>query len=172
MLFASMGTTDPNLTKDHHSGYHGYEWQPWKDKEMRQKLYDLKAVEGGDPEGNPHGLFEENYPSGCGWLKHRLLTITGNLGPVTQHYQPPTIKDAPGYDENYQYWMDGQTKYKAKLDRLKNDTEYLNRLHQKYPSPIEVMNLAMKWSKKAFFCYDRDIDYERYYEDSDSNDSM
>ena len=48
--------------------------------------------------------------------------------------------------------MDGQTKYKAKLDRLKDDTEYLDRLKHKYPG-------IMKWSERAFSRYDRDVDY-------------
>lgn len=102
LLFGSMGTTDPNLEKDPKGGDHGYSWQPCYNKELRKKLYDLKAVEGNDREGDPNGPFDEYYPNGCSWLKHRLLKITGNLGAVTKNYQPPTIKDAPGYHDRYQ----------------------------------------------------------------------
>ena len=84
-------------------GDHGWHWRPsWRDEELRKKLYDLKAVEGED-QGDPHGPYEEYYPSGCSWLKHRLLEITGNLGAVTKHYKPPTIKDALGYDYDKYY---------------------------------------------------------------------
>jgi len=102
LLFGSMGTTDPNLEKDPKGGNHGYSWHPWNNKELRKKLYDLKAAEGNDREGDPNGPFDGYYPSGCSWLKHRLLEITGNLGAVTKHYIPPTIKDAIGYDDRYQ----------------------------------------------------------------------
>ena len=66
---------------------------------MRKKSYALNAAEGDDPEGDPNRPFDEYYPSGCSWLKHRLLELTNNLGDVTKHYRPPMIKDAPGYDD-------------------------------------------------------------------------
>ena len=63
------------------SGDLGYTWKP--DKEMRRTLYDAKAKEGGE---DPNGPFDEYFPEGCSWLKHRVLGITNRLGPVTQHY--------------------------------------------------------------------------------------
>eukprot|EP00546_Thalassionema_frauenfeldii_P000649 CAMPEP_0178937040 /NCGR_PEP_ID=MMETSP0786-20121207/25525_1 /TAXON_ID=186022 /ORGANISM="Thalassionema frauenfeldii, Strain CCMP 1798" /LENGTH=60 /DNA_ID=CAMNT_0020615545 /DNA_START=395 /DNA_END=577 /DNA_ORIENTATION=+ len=30
------------------------------------------------------------------------MEITNTLGPVTKHYKPPTIEDAPGYYEGYE----------------------------------------------------------------------
>ncbi|KAL7533389.1 hypothetical protein ACHAWF_004472 [Thalassiosira exigua] len=106
LLFGSMGTTDPNLAKDPYGGVLGYEWVPYRDMEMRRKLHELKAKEGDDAEGDPNGPFEQYYPSGCSWLKYRLLEITGNLGPVTKHYKPPTIQDAIGYREEYEEHSD------------------------------------------------------------------
>mmetsp|Transcript_6275 Transcript_6275/g.15605 ORF Transcript_6275/g.15605 Transcript_6275/m.15605 type:complete len:387 (+) Transcript_6275:83-1243(+) len=173
MLFASMGTTDPDLDTDPNDCDHGYAWCPSRDKEMKQKLYDLGASEGNDPRANPNGPIEDYYPSGCGWLKHRLLQITGNLGPVTQHYQPPTIKDAGGYDENYQLWMDRKAKYQAKVDRLKNDTEFMDRLIQRYQNPRDSMLVCMKWFKISSSSYDQDVNYdEACWSDSDSDDNM
>ena len=101
LIFGSMGTTDLDLATDPKRGDLGYKWRPTLDRKMRKKLFDLKAREGDDEEVT---TYDNYYPSGCSWLKHRVLEITGNLGPVTSHYQHPTIRDAPGYrspEEDY-----------------------------------------------------------------------
>ena len=101
LLFGSMGTIDSDLEEDPKGGQLGYVWQPYRDSKMRKFLYDLKAVEGDeedeDEEGGPDGPFDEYYPSGCSWLKHRVMEISDNLGAVTKHYKHPTIEDAIGY---------------------------------------------------------------------------
>ncbi|KAL7542123.1 hypothetical protein ACHAXR_011521 [Thalassiosira sp. AJA248-18] len=119
LIFGSMGTTDPDLAKDPMRGHHGYEWQPYRIEETKKKLYELKAVEGDDPDqGDPYGPLEDYYPDGCSWLKYKVLKITGNLGPITKHYKPPTIKDAPGWSWE---WQEEQDEREAKrLEREAN----------------------------------------------------
>ncbi|KAL7537692.1 hypothetical protein ACHAXR_008004 [Thalassiosira sp. AJA248-18] len=90
LIFGSMGSTDGDLSWDLKGGDLGYTWKPGK--EMRQKLFDLKAKEGDE---DPNGSFEEYYPDGCSWLKHRVLEITDKLGPVTKHYEQPKPKFQP-----------------------------------------------------------------------------
>lgn len=90
LIFGSMGSTDEHLSYDLRSGNLGYSWTPGT--EMRQKLYDMKANEG---DANPNLPFNEYYPGGCSWLKHRVLEITGRLGPITKHYVQPKPKYQP-----------------------------------------------------------------------------
>lgn len=92
LLFGSMGTTDPDLETDPMGGYEGsylgYVWgHPYLDKDLRKELYSQKAEEDDDPEGDPNGPFDEYYPKGCSWLKHRLLEITKTLGPGQSKWQ-------------------------------------------------------------------------------------
>ena len=95
LIFASMGTTDPNLSDTlRYHGCVGYHWEI--DDDMRKKLYDEKAVEEGAIEADPNGPFEKykpRYTGCCSWLRHRLLEITDNLGPVTKYYEGPKLKD-------------------------------------------------------------------------------
>lgn len=62
LLFGSMGSTDPDLSYDPKGGDLGYSWRPGK--EMRKKLFELKAKEG---DANPGAPFEDYYPDGCSW---------------------------------------------------------------------------------------------------------
>eukprot|EP00550_Attheya_septentrionalis_P005447 CAMPEP_0198298156 /NCGR_PEP_ID=MMETSP1449-20131203/39851_1 /TAXON_ID=420275 /ORGANISM="Attheya septentrionalis, Strain CCMP2084" /LENGTH=380 /DNA_ID=CAMNT_0043999345 /DNA_START=105 /DNA_END=1247 /DNA_ORIENTATION=+ len=107
LLFGSMGTVD--LGEDPKHGWLGYDWSP--DEELRKKLFDDKVPEDGDlEEGDPPESIDNYYPSGCSWLRHRVLEITDNLGPIFKHYRHPTIKDAPGYrspDDEESYDSEG-----------------------------------------------------------------
>ena len=104
LIFASMGTTDPKLSDTlRYHGCVGYHWEI--DDEMRKKLYGEKAVEEGAIEADPNGPFEKytsRYRGCCSWLRHRLLEITDNLGPVTKYYQGPKLKeDDEGDSDEY-----------------------------------------------------------------------
>jgi len=116
LLFGSMGTTSPNVGGDAMDGGVGYHWRAW-DTHVRKKLYDLKA--GPEGEGSdPNGKYEDYYPDGCSWLKYKVLKITNNLGPITKHYEPPTIKDAPGWSEEWQEKHDRMLKQQEFLEAI------------------------------------------------------
>eukprot|EP00956_Cyclotella_meneghiniana_P025064 scaffold51466_cov63-Cyclotella_meneghiniana.AAC.1 len=100
LLFASMGTTDSNLSDTLGTrGCVGYHWE--MNDTLRKKLYDDKAIEPGD-DADPNGPFEKYNPCfrKASWLRHKILEITDNLGPVMKHYVGPTMKDANGSDSN------------------------------------------------------------------------
>ena len=114
LVFGSMGTTDPDFGGDAMDGGVGYHWQT---RDVRKKLYDLKAGPEGE-DSDPNGKYEDYYPDGCSWLKYKVLKITNNLGPITKHYEPPTIKDAPGWSEEWQ----------EKQGRMQKEQEILHAL--------------------------------------------
>ena len=92
-----MGTTDPELATDPKGCDLGWRWRP--NRSERRKLYKLKAEEGEDCD--PNGPFDEYYPDGCSWLKHRVMKICKCLGPVSKHYKAPTTRDAMGWSEEW-----------------------------------------------------------------------
>ncbi|KAL7523930.1 hypothetical protein ACHAXR_000366 [Thalassiosira sp. AJA248-18] len=152
LIFGSMGTTDPNLAEDPMDGNHGYEWQPYLIRETRKKLYELKAVEGDHPEqGDPNGPLKDYYPHGCSWLKYKVLQITGNLGPITKYYKPPTIKDAPGWSEEWQEEQDERKAAEEKLASLKDPaklTEFLGDERDMYAAMDKLFKLAEKTTER------------------------
>ena len=98
LLFASMGTTDSNLSDTLGTrGCVGYHWE--MDDTLRKKLYDEKAIEP-DDDADPNGPFNKYRPCfrKTSWLRHKILEITDNLGPVMKHYVGPTMKDADESD--------------------------------------------------------------------------
>ena len=99
-----MGTTDPNLGGDAMCGDVGYHWRA---RDMRKKLYDMKAGPEGE-DSDPAGKYGDYYPNGCSWLKYKVLKITGNIGPISKHYEPPTIRDAIGWSEEWQESQDSE----------------------------------------------------------------
>jgi hypothetical protein len=93
LIFASMGTTDPKLGDTlRYLGCVGYHWEI--DDKLRKKLHDEKAVEPED-EDDPNG----RMISKCSWLRHKILEITDNLGPVTKYYEGPKMEDGCDSDE-------------------------------------------------------------------------
>ena len=91
-----MGTTNPDLANDPYHCNLGYSWTP--NRQERKMLYKLKAKEGNEDDDDfccdPDKPFDEYYPDGCSWLKHRVMEITDGLGPVLKHYHAPTVQDA------------------------------------------------------------------------------
>lgn len=54
------------------------------------------GVPASDEESGPPG---DKYEYGeVSWLEYRIKEITKTLGAFSQHYSPPSIEDAPGYD--------------------------------------------------------------------------
>ena len=107
LIFGSMGTTDPDLANDPYNCDLGYSWSP--NREEREMLYKLKAREGDEDDddfADPDEPFDEYYPDGCSWLKHRVMEITDRLGPVSRHYRAPTVQDAIGWSEEWQEEQD------------------------------------------------------------------
>lgn len=98
ILFGSMGTVDPDLESEMKNGSLGYIWKVgYGDDEMKKLLFDEKAPEDDDPDGDPPESYDDYNPCGCSWLKYRVLEITKSLGPISRHYKHPTKKDAMGY---------------------------------------------------------------------------
>ena len=100
LLFGSMGSTDKNLEEDEKDCSLGYTWCPWKDEAMKKKLFDAKAPEDDDPNGDPPTSLEKYNPRWCSWLRYRILEVTDSLGPISKHYQPPSQKKS-SYDNEY-----------------------------------------------------------------------
>lgn len=117
ILFGSMGTVDPDLESDMRSGCLGYSWTI--DDEVRKMLFEAKAPEDDDPEGDPPESFDDYYPNGCSWLMYRVLEITGTLGPISRHYKHPTIKDASGYYEHGSDEDDNDDEYKDMYEAVR-----------------------------------------------------
>lgn len=96
-----MGTTDLDLNYDLNRRDTGYHWKG-PDKELRKKLYNIKAVEPGEDESNPNGPFEEYYPCyrSCLWHQYHILECNDNFRPVTNYFEGPAIEDAAGYNSD------------------------------------------------------------------------
>ena len=108
LIFGFMGTTNPDLANDPYHCNLGYSWTP--NRQERKMLYKLKAKEGNEDDDDfccdPGKPFDEYYPDGCSWLKHRVMEITDGLGPVLKHYHAPTVQDAIGWTEEWQEEQD------------------------------------------------------------------
>ncbi|CAJ1919826.1 unnamed protein product [Cylindrotheca closterium] len=97
ILFGSMGTMKlvSDTMGDMGNVYLGYVWSP--DEELRKKLFEegVSADDCPDDDDEPPESFDYYNPREISWLEHRVMEITGTLGPVSTHYEHPKKKKEP-----------------------------------------------------------------------------